>query len=226
LIAQQLARQMGVQLEPDGASKSTSTVASAASLGAGRSTASTTATPPAHARAKLSATLDGIAPAPKRPPTQTQADFVHQHSAAANRVEAATGIPASFMIGQAGHETGWGKHEIKRKDGSNSFNLFGIKAGASWTGKVAEITTTEYVDGVAQKKVAKFRAYGSYQEAFQDYARMISESPRYEKVRAQGKSAQSFAQGLQKAGYATDPQYAAKLTHAINTTLHLRRVQT
>lgn len=228
LIAKQLAQQMGVQLDPDSSNNIPSTVSTAASLGAGRSTAATVASSPQvvpAARTKLSSALDGIAPTPKRAPTATQASFVQQHSAVANRIEAATGIPASFMIGQAGHETGWGKHEIKVKGGQPSHNLFGIKAGSSWKGKVAEVTTTEYVDGVAQKKVAKFRAYGSYEEAFNDYARLISESPRYEKVRAQGKSAQAFATGLQKAGYATDPEYGAKLTRAINTTLHLRRVQ-
>ena len=229
LIAKQLAQQMGVTLDGESGNNGIpSTVSTAASLGAGRSTvgmvSASQVTAPA-ARAKLSSALDGIAPTPKRAPTETQANFVRQHSAVANRVEAATGIPASFMIGQAGHETGWGKHEIKVKGGQPSHNLFGIKAGASWKGKVAEVTTTEYVDGVAQKKVAKFRAYGSYEEAFNDYARLISESPRYEKVRAQGKTAHAFASGLQKAGYATDPEYASKLTRAINTTLHLRRVQ-
>jgi flagellar protein FlgJ len=160
-----------------------------------------------------------------KPATTRQADFVEKHSAVANSIERATGIPAAFMLGQAGHETGWGKFEIKGKGGAQSFNLFGIKAGSSWNGKVAEITTTEYVDGVAQKKVAKFRAYDSYEDAFKDYARMISDSPRYAKVRQQTGSAHAFASGLQKAGYATDPEYANKLSRAINTTLQLRRVQ-
>jgi flagellar protein FlgJ len=160
-----------------------------------------------------------------RSATSRQADFVGKHSAAANNIERATGIPAAFMLGQAGHETGWGKFEIKGKGGAQSFNLFGIKAGSSWTGKVAEITTTEYVDGVAQKKVAKFRAYDSYEDSFKDYARLISESPRYAKVKQQTGSAHAFASGLQKAGYATDPEYANKLSRAINTTLQLRRVQ-
>jgi flagellar protein FlgJ len=81
------------------------------------------------------------------------------------------------------------------------------------------------VNGVAQKKLAKFRAYDSYEDSFRDYARMISESPRYAKVKAQTGSVTAFASGLQKAGYATDPEYAAKLSRAINTTLQLRRVQ-
>jgi len=160
-----------------------------------------------------------------KPATTRQAEFVEKHSATANSIERATGIPAAFMLGQAGHETGWGKFEIKGKGGVQSFNLFGIKAGSSWTGKVAEITTTEYVDGVAQKKVARFRAYDSYEDAFKDYARMISESPRYANARLQTGSAHAFASGLQKAGYATDPEYANKLSRAINTTLQLRRVQ-
>ena len=130
------------------------------------------------------------------------------------------------MLGQAGHETGWGRQEIKNTDGSTSFNLFGIKAGASWTGKVAQVTTTEYVNGEAKKTVAKFRAYGSYEESFRDYAKLINESPRYAQARQQTGSAQAYATGLQRAGYATDPQYAAKLSRAINTSLSLQRVQT
>ena len=158
-------------------------------------------------------------------PTAQQAGFVRQHGQVANQIEKTSGIPAGFMLGQAGHESGWGKFEIKNKNGTSAHNLFGIKAGASWTGKVAEVTTTEYLNGVAQKKVAKFRAYDSYADSFKDYARMINESPRYAKARAQTASVKDYAMGLQKAGYATDPEYAAKLSRAINTTLQLRRVQ-
>jgi flagellar protein FlgJ len=169
-------------------------------------------------------TVPPVARAP-RAPTESQANFVKQHSEVASAIEKKTGIPAGFMLGQAGHETGWGKHEIKLKGGAPSCNLFGIKAGASWTGKVAEVTTTEYVNGVPQKCVQKFRAYDSYTDAFKDYARLISESPRYAKIKDQATSAHSFASGLQKAGYATDPDYAAKLSRAINTTLAIRRAQ-
>jgi flagellar protein FlgJ len=88
---------------------------------------------------------------------------------------------------------------------------------------VAEVTTTEYVNGVPQKTVAKFRAYNSYEESFRDYARLISDSPRYAQVRQQTGSVQAYASGLQRAGYATDPDYANKLSRAINTTLRLQR---
>jgi peptidoglycan hydrolase FlgJ len=152
-----------------------------------------------------------------------QAGFVNQHSQAANAVARESGIPASYMIGQAGHETGWGKSEIRHADGSPSYNLFGIKATGGWQGDVAEITTTEYSNGQPRKTVAKFRAYGSYEEAFRDYARLIGNSPRYDKVMDNLDSVHGFASGLQKAGYATDPQYAAKLSRAINTTLSLQQ---
>ena len=152
-----------------------------------------------------------------------QAGFVNQHSQAAEVVSRDSGIPASYMIGQAGHETGWGKSEIRHADGSPSFNLFGIKATGGWTGKVAEVRTTEYSGGSPHKTTAKFRAYDSYEDAFRDYAKLISKSPRYDQVMDQLDSVQGFTTGLQKAGYATDPRYAAKLSQAINTTLSLQR---
>ena len=166
------------------------------------------------------------------PLSQKQTEFVQLHGSAARAAEARSGIPAAFMIGQAAHETGWGKHEIRNGDGSNAHNLFGIKAGAGWNGAVAQITTTEYVDGAAQKVTAKFRAYASYEESFRDYARMLKDSPRYAGIAAQAAqgaasaaSAVGFAQGLQRAGYATDPGYADKLARVINTTLRVQRAQ-
>ena len=155
--------------------------------------------------------------------TQTQAAFVGQHTEAARAAEAASGIPAAFMIAQAAHETGWGKRDIRNADGSSSNNLFGIKAGPSWKGAVAEVTTTEYVDGQPRKVTAKFRAYASAADSFADYARLMTTSPRYTGVVSNASNAQGFAQGLQDAGYATDPAYAAKLARTINTTLRLQR---
>ena len=157
-------------------------------------------------------------------PSTGAAAFVEQHSAAAQATEQTTGIKAAFMIGQAAHETGWGRREIRHADGGNAFNLFGIKAGADWKGPVAEVTTTELVNGIAHKLEAKFRAYASYAESFADYAKLMKDSPRYQRVLAQGQDAASFARGLQDAGYATDPAYADKLTRVINTTLRLQRV--
>jgi peptidoglycan hydrolase FlgJ len=122
----------------------------------------------------------------------------------------ASGVPAPLILAQAALESGWGKREIRAEDGTQSFNLFGIKADRSWKGPTVEITTTEYVDGEAQRVRAKFRAYGSYDEAFTDYAKFISGNPRYAGVVATDDPAQA-AHGLQRAGYATDPQYGQKL---------------
>jgi flagellar protein FlgJ len=162
-------------------------------------------------------------PASTRIPQTGAAGFVQQHDAAARKAEASTGIPATFMVSQAALETGWGRKEIKHADGTPSYNLFGIKAGSDWKGPVAEVKTTEFINGQPQRVTAKFRAYGSYAESFADYARLMTSNPRYAGVVAKSGSATGFAQGLQKAGYATDPEYADKLAKVINTTLRLQR---
>jgi flagellar protein FlgJ len=146
-----------------------------------------------------------------------QQDFVKKLMPHAEQASADTGIPAHLMVGQAALESGWGRREIKMPDGTNSHNLFGIKAGTGWNGKIAEVTTTEYHNGTANKQVEKFRAYDSYAEAFKDYANMLSSNPRYAEVLKQGNSAQGFANALQQAGYATDPRYGEKLSKVINS---------
>ncbi|ARU31691.1 flagellar assembly peptidoglycan hydrolase FlgJ [Sulfuriferula sp. AH1] len=130
-----------------------------------------------------------------------------------------TGIPAKFMLGQAALESGWGRKEILTADGSTSHNLFGIKAGSSWNGKTVDAVTTEYVNGVAHRRVEKFRAYDSYADSFRDYAHLLRSNPRYQNVIANAHDVAGFAQGLQQAGYATDPHYADKLTKIINQSL-------
>lgn len=134
-------------------------------------------------------------------------DRLLPHAKAASQ---AVGIPAQFMLAQAALESGWGKHEIRRADNSPSYNLFGIKAGANWKGDVVETVTTEFINGAPQKVVEKFRAYSSYAESFSDYAKLLSDNPRYAKV-LNASEPSTFAFGLQRAGYATDPMYAEKL---------------
>ncbi|OWY37527.1 flagellar assembly peptidoglycan hydrolase FlgJ [Xenophilus sp. AP218F] len=121
------------------------------------------------------------------------------------------GVAPEMVVAHAALESGWGRRAIRNADGSNSHNLFGIKATGDWQGKTASVMTTEYEGGVAQKRVEKFRAYGSYAEAFSDYAQMLKNSPRYKSVMNQGQNMYGFAQGLQSGGYATDPRYARKL---------------
>ncbi|MFS2019220.1 flagellar assembly peptidoglycan hydrolase FlgJ [Massilia sp. CT11-108] len=145
--------------------------------------------------------------------------FQEKLADAAEEAEQATGVPAKFMMGQAALETGWGRRVIRNADGTSSNNLFGIKAGPGWKGKVATAVTTEYINGKPHTRVEKFRAYDSHADAFKDYARLLSNNPRYEKVLAHGGDAAAFAHGLQRAGYATDPQYAAKLSRIIKHSL-------
>ena len=194
-IARQLERQMGLAPEPL----------------------------PAAQKAGEAPAIPGLVQRATRIPDNAAAVFVQRHTQAAQAAEASTGIPAAFMVAQAAHESGWGRREILNADGSPSHNLFGIKAGAGWRGPTAEVTTTEYIGGVARKVTAKFRAYASHEESFADYARMMRDSPRYQPVLAAAGSAEAFAQGLQRAGYATDPRYADKLSRVINTTLRLQR---
>ncbi|MEG0555143.1 MAG: flagellar assembly peptidoglycan hydrolase FlgJ [Comamonas sp.] len=207
-ITKQLARSMGVEATEDAEIAVPSTLSLSRSAWRGSSGISTGA---ANRSAQLQS-INAYAPAPKG-----RDNFVGFHASAAERVARDSGIPAHYMLGQAGHETGWGKSEIRNSDGSNSFNLFGIKAGKGWTGKVAEVTTTEYINGAPKKITAKFRAYDSYEESFRDYARLIGSNPRYEKAMGQTGSATAYAAELQKAGYATDPAYAQKLGRAIQS---------
>ncbi len=136
--------------------------------------------------------------------------FVSKMSRAANVAAQQSGVPARLILGQAALESGWGQREIKHEDGRTSFNLFGIKAGGSWKGRVVNVLTTEYEGGVAKKVTQPFRAYASYEESFSDYARLISSNPRYESV-AQARNEIEAARRIQDAGYATDPNYAQKL---------------
>lgn len=122
------------------------------------------------------------------------------------------GVAPQLVVAHAALESGWGKKPIRHADGSDSHNLFSIKAGGSWKGKTVDILTTEYVDGAPQKRVERFRAYDNYQDAFADYARLIKNNPRYQGALNQGTDAAGFARGLARGGYATDPNYAAKLS--------------
>lgn len=149
-------------------------------------------------------------------PSHVQAfrDQLLPHAEVASK---ATGIPAKFMLAQAALESGWGRKQITGVDGTTSHNLFGIKATGGWKGRVVEVPTTEYVNGVPQRQLEKFRAYDSYADSFKDYASLMRNNPRYENVLTNASDAKGFAQGLQRAGYATDPHYADKVMRIINT---------
>lgn len=156
------------------------------------------------------------APTPETAASPAQRAFVDRLLPAAMEAERQTGVPAHFMVAQAALETGWGRSEPTRGDGRASHNIFGVKAGRNWQGPTVEASTTEVIAGLAQTRVERFRAYGSYEEAFRDYANLLAGNPRYSNVLGT-REPQQFARNLQAAGYATDPNYASKLERIIAT---------
>ncbi|GHC33611.1 flagellar rod assembly protein/muramidase FlgJ [Kushneria pakistanensis] len=136
--------------------------------------------------------------------------FVSKMGSAARAVSERTGIPHQLILAQAALETGWGAKEIRTSDGKASHNLFNIKATGSWQGDRASVMTTEFEAGTARKERAAFRVYDSYEAAFSDYARLLTENPRYQPV-LDARTPEAAAHALQKCGYATDPRYGEKL---------------
>lgn len=139
----------------------------------------------------------------------TPEDFIDAISSAAQTVMKTTRVPASVSIAQGALESGWGQH-------APGFNLFGIKADASWKGPFTAQATKEYVDGKTVITQARFRAYPDWLGSIEDHARFLVENPRYQPAFEHADDGEGFACELAKCGYATDPNYAQKLTWIIN----------
>ena len=121
------------------------------------------------------------------------------------------GVDPNLLVAQAALETGWGQHVIQRANGGSSHNLFNIKAGKNWEGSRAMVDTLEYEDGVAVKKRDGFRAYGSYQESFDDYVGLLETNLKYSRALKHADDPREYINALQDAGYATDPRYGEKV---------------
>jgi len=137
-------------------------------------------------------------------------DFIRDSWPHAKKAGDALGIDPKVIIAQSALETGWGKKVHVNQQGENSYSLFGIKAGADWTGKKVHFNTLEFRSGVMNRERASFRAYDSLSESYQDYVNFLQTRPRYQKVLDAG-TPREYAEQLQKAGYATDPQYSEKI---------------
>jgi len=163
-------------------------------------------------------TADGIAgkdlvpTANRQPPTASKEDFVRKMLPHAQAAARELGVDPQALLAQAALETGWGKSMPCNAAGDCSYNMFGIKAGSSWSGATVNVPTLEFEDGVAVRKVDRFRAYDSPADSFKDYARLIRNNPRYESALNAGTNVAGFASALQEGGYATDPNYAHKIT--------------
>lgn len=113
------------------------------------------------------------------------------------------GVAPVAILAQAALETGWGRHIPGN-------NLFGVKAGGGWTGGTVQTLTREFQNGVASVGMAAFRVYRNVADSVENYVALLSR-PRYQSARGQGNDISAFASALQRSGYATDPDYAAKL---------------
>lgn len=142
--------------------------------------------------------------------------FVGKLMPVAEKVAEESGIDPKLMVAQAALETGWGRHMIEGDGKEPSFNLFGIKADSRWNGEAVTITTTEFRDGVPMKEKADFRAYPDYEASFRDYVDFLKSNPRYKDVLSSADQPEVFADKLQEAGYATDPEYGAKIRSIMN----------
>ncbi|PAA09042.1 flagellar assembly peptidoglycan hydrolase FlgJ [Pseudomonas fragi] len=122
------------------------------------------------------------------------------------------GVDPLYLVAQAALETGWGKSVMRQQDGSSSHNLFGIKATGSWQGAQARAITSEFKGGQMVKETADFRSYDSYQDSFHDLVTLLQSNNRYKDVLNAADKPEQFVRELQKAGYATDPEYASKIS--------------
>jgi len=155
------------------------------------------------------------------PTFQQPKDFVTALINPAKAVEKKLGVPFEVIIAQSALETGWGQKIIKDGAGTSSNNLFNIKADSRWSGDKVNKETLEFEQGSMIKKSASFRVYESLQESTNDYINFLSSNDRYSDALKSAGNVEQFLQGLQSAGYATDPNYANKILATLRTVTNL-----
>lgn len=138
-------------------------------------------------------------------------EFVEKLMPLAEKVAGELGVDPRVLLAQSALETGWGRSMVRSPDGSNSNNLFNIKADRRWDGDSAQVSTLEFRNGVAQREKASFRSYESYEDSFRDYVNFLKNSPRYQMAIESAGDPYDYVRQLQEAGYATDPKYAEKI---------------
>jgi flagellum-specific peptidoglycan hydrolase FlgJ len=144
------------------------------------------------------------------------AKFIQDASGAAQTSELLTGVPASITIAQAILESAWGRRHI-----GSANNYFGIKAQNRQSGVDFGDVATGYVARSTKEHLKKenkdititdfFRSYADMQDSFRDHGLFLRNNVRYRDALAdyaKTGDANAFAEGLQHAGYATDPNYA------------------
>ena len=148
-------------------------------------------------------------------------DFVSALTENAKRVQNKLNVPFEVIIAQAALETGWGQKIIKTDSGQSSNNLFNIKADSRWSGEKTHKETLEFENGTMVKKREPFRVYESIEQSVNDYINLLANSDRYQDALNKSENVEHFLQGLQQAGYATDPNYAKKILGTLRTVTSL-----
>jgi hypothetical protein len=133
---------------------------------------------------------------------------------AKRRKDAGAGfVLPSVCIGQAALETGWGGSSLMTK--ANAF--FGIKATASWGGKVFSSKTQECYDSVNYTTItAAFRAYDTPADSVKDYYDLITGSTRYAAA-VNATDARTAITAIKEGGYATSPTYVTNVMAVIDS---------
>jgi len=114
------------------------------------------------------------------------------------------GVSPKILLAQTAIETGWGRSVVGN-------NMFGIKAGSSWTGAKVNTATHEYENGQLVSIVDAFRAYPNAEASVDDFVSLVSSSPRYRAALGKGEDVVAYAHGLLSGGWATDINYVHKL---------------
>ncbi|MGY3927890.1 flagellar assembly peptidoglycan hydrolase FlgJ [Aeromonas simiae] len=152
-----------------------------------------------------------------KPGFSSPQEFVERLMPLARKAADKLGLSPAVLVAQAALESGWGKRVIRNADGEVTHNLFGIKADPRWEGPKAVVSTLEYEQGVASRQKAAFRSYESFEESFNDYVDFLTSGSRYRQALAQTGSPDRYFEALQRAGYATDPNYAHKLKQVLRS---------
>ncbi|QXH74553.1 flagellar assembly peptidoglycan hydrolase FlgJ [Pseudomonas atacamensis] len=150
--------------------------------------------------------------APAKKAFSSADEFVNTMLPMAKEAADRIGVDPRYLVAQAALETGWGKSVMRAQDGSSSHNLFGIKASSNWKGDSARAITSEFRNGAMVKETAEFRSYASYKDSFHDLVTLLQSNNRYQEVLKSADNPEQFVRELQKAGYATDPNYATKIS--------------
>ncbi|MBS0378651.1 MAG: flagellar assembly peptidoglycan hydrolase FlgJ [Proteobacteria bacterium] len=162
--------------------------------------------------ARTSTTTAASTPTASTVSTAERAQFVSRIWPQAQQAAQQLGVHPLSVVAQAALESNWGKSVPHSAAGVSSNNLFGIKASGDWTGAAVSTATEEYEGGSATNVKAAFRAYDNPQASVQDYVALLSGNPRFRGALNSGTDVTAFATALHRGGYATDPDYVAKLT--------------